>query len=210
MKIAVVGASGRTGSLVVEQALARGHDAIALARRPETVTAQDPRLVARACDVLDPASVARGLEGCDAVVSALGIGASRAATTVYSEGVATIVSAMASHSIRRIAVVSAAPVGPREEQAFFERRVLMPILEQFFGATYDDMRRMEEVLQRSENDWISVRPPRLLDNPATGSYRIGIAPQPQSRSITYGDLATALLDSLDRPEFYAKAAFVAN
>ncbi|HBY21915.1 MAG TPA: NAD-dependent dehydratase, partial [Propionibacteriaceae bacterium] len=121
-----------------------------------------------------------------------------------------IVSAMASHSIRRIAVVSAAPVGPREEQAFFERRVLMPILEQFFGATYDDMRRMEEVLQRSENDWISVRPPRLLDNPATGSYRIGIAPQPQSRSITYGDLATALLDSLDRPEFYAKAVFVAN
>jgi uncharacterized protein YbjT (DUF2867 family) len=37
MKIAVVGATGRTGQQVVEQAPARGDDVIAVARHPETL-----------------------------------------------------------------------------------------------------------------------------------------------------------------------------
>ena len=217
MKIAVVAAAGRTGSLVVEQALARGHDVVALARRPEAVgvgsvaaEVEDRHLVRRACDVLDPAAVTQGLAGCDAVVSALGIGTSRAPTVVYSEGVANILTAMGAHSVRRIAVVSAAPVGPRDEQGFMERRVVMPILERFFGATYADMRRMEEELTQSDTDWIAVRPPRLIDGPATGAYRMAIAPPPRARRITYADLATALLDSLERPEFFRHPVFVAE
>ncbi len=40
MKIAVVGAAGRTGLQVVEQALARGNHVIALARHPKAMPAR--------------------------------------------------------------------------------------------------------------------------------------------------------------------------
>lgn len=49
---------------------------------------------------------------------------------------------------------------------------MMPILDLFFGASYDDMRRMEAVLGASDVNWISLRPPRLVDRPGVGAYRV--------------------------------------
>ncbi|MCY0944162.1 NAD(P)-dependent oxidoreductase [Streptomyces antarcticus] len=74
MKIAVLGSTGQTGRLVIARALERGHDVIALARRPERVDAPaaDNLWVVRA-DVTHPGSVTAAVEGADVVVSTLGI-----------------------------------------------------------------------------------------------------------------------------------------
>ncbi len=133
------------------------------------------------------------------------------ATVIYSQGIANVLTAMNANAIKKLAVISAAPVGPRAEQPFLERRVAMPILERVFGATYDDMRGMEALLATSDIDWVSLRPPRLVNKPATGSYRLeATQPLPRARSLTYGDLAIALLDSLDRFDLYRRAVFVAT
>ena len=118
MKIAVVGATGRTGRQVVEQALTRGDDVIALARHPGALAQRGPGVAVAAADVLDRAAVTGALAGADAVVSALGIGASRQPTVVYSEGTANILHAMGAHGITKLAVISAVPAGPRAEQPF--------------------------------------------------------------------------------------------
>lgn len=211
MRIAVVGANGRTGRLVVEQALARGNEVTALARRPQPSSLENPRLTTVAADVLDRGGVVEGLRGADAVVSAVGIGTSRQESVTYSTGTGNLLHAMGVHGIKRLVVISAVPVGPREDHAFFERHVVMPILDAVFGATYRDMRRMESLLVDSDVDWTSVRPPRLLVRPRTGHYRIS-TPQPLSngRAITYGDLAGALLDIVDREDLYRRVAYVAN
>lgn len=210
MKIGVVGATGRTGLQVVEQALARGDDVVALARHPEALP-RHPGMVTAAADVLDRAVLAELLAGTDAVVSTLGIGASKEPTVVYSEGVANVLHAMDAHGIRKLAVISAVPVGPRAEQPFMQRHVIIPILERVFGASYDDMRRMEELLRGSDLDWVCLRPPRLVGRKPTGRYRLNASrPLPKARSITYADLAAALLDSLDRPDLYQRTAYVAN
>lgn len=211
MRIAVIGATGRTGLQVVEQALGRGHTVTALARRPQAIPVRSERLAAVAADVFDRATVAEHLAGADAVVSTLGVGSSRAPTTVYSTGIGNVLAAMGAHAVARLAVISAAPVGPRAGQPLLERRIAMPILDRLFGATYADMRRMEHALAGSQVDWIALRPPRLVDKPAKGEYRID-ADQPlrKARSLTYADLATALLDCLGREDLYGRAAFVAN
>ena len=211
MKIAVVGATGRTGLQVTEQALARGDDVIALARHPGTLPRQGPGMVSAAVDVLDRAVLADTLAGAVAVVSALGIGASRQPTVVYSEGTANLLHAMDAHGIRKLAVISAVPAGPRTEQPFVQRRMIIPVLDRVFGATYADMRRIEALLRGSDLDWVCLRPPRLVSKKATGRYRLDASrPLPRARSITCADLATALLDSLTRPDLYRRAAYVAN
>jgi uncharacterized protein YbjT (DUF2867 family) len=131
MKIAVVGATGRTGQQVVEQALARGDDVIAVARHPETLPQGGPGMISAVADVLDRAALAGALAGADAVVSAAGIGASRQPTAVYSEGTANILRAMDAHGISKLAVISAVPAGPRAEQPFLQRHVSIPILSAF-------------------------------------------------------------------------------
>ena len=210
MRIAVVGATGHTGAQVIEQALARGHAVSAIARRPEATQLKHEHLVVKAADVLDPDTLVTALAGSGAVISALGIGASRDPTVVYSEGIKNLLGAMDTNGIGKIAVISAAPVGPRAEQPFLERRVAMPLLERVFGATYEDMRRMEALLRNSDIDWVALRPPRLVNKPATGTYRLDTRPLPSARSLTHPDLATALLDSLDRQDLHGRAAFLAN
>lgn len=211
MRIAVVGATGHTGRQVVEQALLRGHDVTALARRPDSITVENERLTRVATDVLRPGDWMSALEETDAVVSTLGIGSSRQPTHLYSVGVAYVLQAMSANHVGKLAVVSAAPVASRAAQPFLERRILMPILDRMFGATYEGMRRMEDLLQQSDVDWISLRPPRLTNKAPTGRYRIDPrSPLPRSRSITVGDLAAALLDSLGRADLYRRAAYVAN
>ena len=116
MRVAVAGSTGHTGTQVVRQALARGHEVIAVARHPAVAARQDARLVSMAGDVLDQKSMIRALADAEGVVSALGIGASRNPTVVYSQGTANILRAMDANAIRKLAVISAAPVAPRAEQ----------------------------------------------------------------------------------------------
>ena len=184
---------------------------MALARHPEVLPRLGSGLASAAADVLDHAVLEELLAGIDAVVSTLGIGASKAPTVVYSQGIANILRAMDSHGIRKLAVISAVPAGPRADQPFLQRHVTIPILERVFGASYDDMRRMEALLRGSDLDWVCLRPPRLVSKEPTGGYRLDATrPLPRARSITYADLAGALLDSLERPDLYRRAAYVAN
>lgn len=107
----------------------------------------------RSSRCLDREQLIEALNESEAIVSTLGVVASRAPTEIYSRGIANTLSAMNAHGIRKLAVISAAPVGPPAEQPFFERRVAMPLLEGVFGATYEDMRRMEELLRASDVEW---------------------------------------------------------
>jgi putative NADH-flavin reductase len=211
MTIAVIGANGHTGRLVVKDALARGHKVIAVTRADHRSAPDVDNLTDARADVHDADALAHALHGADAVVSALGVGTSRAPTDVYSTGVTNTLEAMTSNGATKLAVISAVPAAPWADQPMLKRRIALPILQRIFGATYDDMRRMEALLlDTAEVDWISLRPPRLINKEAKGAYRIDTRPLPKARAITYGDLATALLDSLTRQDLYRRAAYVAN
>jgi putative NADH-flavin reductase len=211
VKLAVFGATGGTGQQVVAQALARGHQVTAVVRRPEAFTVEHEQQRVVAGDVARPDSLDGVLDATGAVISALGVGTQKGATTVYSAGTANIVSAMRSANISRLVAVSASPAGPWREAGLVNRFAVYPILQRLFGASYDDMRRMEEFLAGSGTEWTVVRPPRLLDNPAKGDYRIATTgPVPGGRSITRADLATAILDALDNESLIGHAVSVAN
>ncbi|MBV9837985.1 MAG: NAD(P)H-binding protein [Solirubrobacterales bacterium] len=210
MRIAVLGANGRTGKLVVEQALARGDDVIALARNPDNIAVGHDHIAIQRADVLDPATLTTALAGADAVVSTLGIGNSRKPTEVYSAGIKNVLAAMDALGISRISVVSGSPAGPADDHPAFQRRIAMPILWRFFGASYADMRRMEDVLRQSSATWVSLRPPRLLEKRPKGHYLLGVKPDEIGRSIRYGDLATALLDVLDNAAVHQSARYISN
>lgn len=160
--------------------------------------------------MLDVKRLAEALKGADAVISTVGVGTSRRPTQVYSTGTANVLKAMSLTSAARLAVISAAPAGPREEQPALQCRVAMPILERIFGATYADMRCMETVLRKSDADWISLRAPRLLAKRPVGHYRLDRRPLPKGGTITIGDLSTALLDCVCGASVQRQALYVAN
>lgn len=71
MKIAVIGANGRTGRLFVEMALAAGHQVVAGVHRQSRLPAH-PRLTVVPCDAIQPREVTSLLKGARAVVMLIG------------------------------------------------------------------------------------------------------------------------------------------
>src|SRR5438093_10326483 len=103
MNLLVLGATGGTGRLVVDQALAAGHTVTALVRSPEklaTATSQ-PNLRVVTGSATDPKSVAGAMKGADAVISTLGGGGS-----VIADPTTAIVAAAHESGVRRVVVLS--------------------------------------------------------------------------------------------------------
>ncbi|MFD8257425.1 NAD(P)-dependent oxidoreductase [Streptomyces griseoluteus] len=172
MRIAVFGANGPTGRRLVEQALAAGHEVVAVTRRPGSLSAR-PGLSVAVADATDPAAVDAAIDGTDAVLSALGARFSKGTITTYSASAAVITEAMARHGIKRLLTVSSSIADPnwRPTGAHFFNHVLDPLVNRRLGRTlHEDMRRMEAVIRQTGLDWTFVRPSGLFEHPVVTDY----------------------------------------
>lgn len=211
MRVLVAGATGMVGGYVVEQALARGHQVIAVARTPARLTIEHPDLSKFAADIEDAGAVAPLLAEVDAVISTVGIGTQKAPTTLYSAGTRSLLTGMAEHDVQRVAVISSEVAEHWANQSWFKLHVLLPMLQRFLGATYDDMRRMDVVLWESDAQWTAIRAPRIRNAEGKGSYRLDSEKAlPGGFSITASDMATALLDIIERDDLTRQHVYVAN
>jgi putative NADH-flavin reductase len=201
MKLVVFGATGGTGRCIVEQALASGYDVTAVVRDPEGLPLRHERLRVVRADVFQSAEIGPYVAGADAVLSVLGPRTYRAATTVCSRAVESILGAMRKVGVRRLACVSAAPVGSAGKEDTFPYRFLArPLLWAVFKGVYEDLAVMEGEVRRSGIDWTIFRPPRLTNGPRTGRYRLGYDQNvARGNSISRADLAEAMLGSLYDP-----------
>lgn len=172
MKMLISGATGMAGKQAAEQALARGHRGVAITCNPEKLITEHPLLTKSQGDILDAASVEQMFAGVDAVVSTVGIGVSKQPTTLYSEGTRNLLAGMEKQGVRRIVVISSEVAEHWAHQNLFKLWVVLPLLQKFIGATYDDMRRMDIVLWESRAQWTAIRPSRIRPAAAKGSYRL--------------------------------------
>ncbi len=200
MRITVFGATGGIGQEVVGQALAAGHEVTAVVRDPDRLPASLDRAALHAVVRLDdPAAVRAAAAGRDAVLSGLG-SRGRKANGVAERLTGRIVSAMEAEGVRRLLVVSAAPVGPEPADDPLVDRLMRRAIGAVLAELYADLARMEAALARSATDWTSVRPPKLTDGARTGVYRKVVGGTPRSgRSISRADVAHAMLALIDDP-----------
>ncbi|MHA6248801.1 NAD(P)-dependent oxidoreductase [Pontibacter sp. CAU 1760] len=68
MNLAIIGASGKIGSSITQEALSRGHNVTAISRTPEEVTEESVSLSVRSGDVQNVEAMTGLLQGHDAVV----------------------------------------------------------------------------------------------------------------------------------------------
>ncbi len=208
MRLLVIGAAGRTGRLVVEQALGHGHDVRAFVHATQ-LAIDHPRLEKVTGDVLSFENVDAAMKGCEAVVFVVGSGRGRE-VRVYSEGISNVLHAMAAQGALRLAAVSAAGVFARRDSriSLGFRVVIATVLKR----VYDDMERMEQRIAASGIEWTIVRPVGLTDGPQTGHYRLsrdGSMLSGASR-ISRADVAALLLKAVETTTFLRRTLLVAE
>jgi putative NADH-flavin reductase len=205
MRLAILGASGPTGRLVISGAIERGHVVTAAARHLDTLRASD-QLISVPTDVRDVDAVRTAVRGQDAVISAVGSRA-RAPGALYSTAGRNLVQALEEEEVRRLIVVSSGGVQPHDRGLPFWFRLAIPLL---LRDLYRDMAEMERLVQASTLDWTIVRAAYLVDQPARGRFRVGDgANPPGGRKISRADLAGFLLDQLQDRQWSQAAPTVA-
>ena len=162
MNLVVLGGTGRTGRLVVEQALAAGHTVTALVRSPEKLTVRNSSLRVVAGKATDAADVARALEGADAVLSTLGGNGS-----VIADSTRAIVEAAHQTGVRRVVVLS----------SFFVERKRLGAVPRLLtgvamGSVIKDKSAGELLVRQSDLDWTIVYASLLKDGPFSGSVQV--------------------------------------
>jgi putative NADH-flavin reductase len=204
MKIAIFGASGRTGILTVYQALDKGHLVTAFARKSSTVTIQHRNLKVVQGDILDYEKVKKAVEGQDAVISALGF-ESRKPTTVLSEGTGNIIRAMKECRVNRFICMSSAGILGNDAGILFGK-IIMPL---FLKQVFLDKVRQMNIIRESDLEWVIIRPTGLTDAPKTGKYKISMG-SPVSRRIPRADVADFMLKLLTDKQYDRQMPAIAS
>ena len=130
MRIVIFGASGSTGRLLTGQALAAGHDVVAVTRRPADFPIRHEQLSVVGADVHDGQAIDRAVHGADVVLSALGVPFTRKPVSIYSDGIRNIIAAMSRHGVERVVVVTSTATEPHHQAdgGFLLNWVLQPLV----------------------------------------------------------------------------------
>jgi putative NADH-flavin reductase len=197
MNIIIFGATGRTGSCIVDLALAQGHTVTAFARDPKSFSSPRSGLSVVRGDVLDATAVEQVIAGHEAVLSALG-GRTLDHSTVISEGTRHIIQGMEKHRVRRIVVILASGI-------------ISGTIAPMFININAEHRRILEKLRHSELDWIAACPPYIRDYPYTGNYMLHTDQMPTGQmQISKFDLADFMLRQLNSDTYLRQAVGIVN
>jgi len=192
MKLVIFGSTGRSGQLLVKQALAVGHEVIAFARTPAKLEVQDEQLSIVQGDVADINSVTEAISRGDVVLSTLGP-ARGAPAGVMSRGLSNILAAMQENNVRRLIVVVGAGVGDPQDRPRLFDRLIGGLLRLVARPVYDEMKGVADKVRASDVDWTLVRVPMLTDAPSGGDVRVGYLGGDVGSRVSREDLAQFML-----------------
>ena len=207
MRLAVFGASGRTGRPLVEQALARGHEVRALVRDPAKLPLTHDRLALVRGDALSAGDVADTVAGCDAVLSTLGHtkGSPKDVQTVATRH---LVAAMRAAGVTRVLSLTGAGVRDPQDRPKPVDRAFGLLLAVLARDVLRDAEAHARVLQESGLEFTLVRGPRLTDGPRTGVYRVGYVGKDSGTQVSRADVADFMLRELGEGAWVGQAPVV--
>lgn len=169
MKLLVLGATGRTGKLVLETALQKGCQVTCLARNIARINPQDG-LTCMEGNCEDPEHLKNAITGCDAVINVLNISRKsdfpwaklRTPKNYISTVMELLLKTAANQDLKRIVICSA--WGVAETKKDIPKWFKWFIDNSNIGAAYREHERQEQILTASNLAWTIVRPVGLSNS----------------------------------------------
>ncbi|WP_339173099.1 SDR family oxidoreductase [Solibacillus sp. FSL R5-0691] len=166
MKLLILGATGRVGSHLVNNALQDNHLVTVLVRTPEKIQIEHHNLTVIQGNVLNKNDIEQAMHGADVVMSALNTDGG----TTLTECMPLIIDAMKNEGIKRIITIGTAGI--------LQSRVSPELLRYQSSESKRKITRAAEehhkvyvLLEHSGLDWTIVCPTYLPDGERLGNYR---------------------------------------
>lgn len=193
MKIGVIAASGKAGSLIVDEAIRRGYEVVGMVRDTSKVS-QDIGLIEK--DIFDLNR--EDLEGIDVLISAFG--AKGSDPIVYQTSTQRLINVIDNLSIRLIVVGGAGSLFTDESRSIQVYQT--PEFPEVVYPTSSNMAKALELLKNSLVNWTFFAPAVTFDykGKKTGNYKLGsdyvLLNDEGNSYISYMDYVDALLDEV--------------
>ena len=206
MRLTILGATGGIGRLLLPLALEQGHEVTAFARSPEKVVrnGSGTRLRVLGGDLYNASQMADAIRGSDAVLSAFGPTTLRP-THLRRDFGRTLVQSLRLAGVSRFIHVSSA-------FCFDGGGLLYTVMTNtLFKNVTNDHRDGDNEMAQPDLDWTILRPPRLLNGPATGHARVaaGHLP-PKALTISRADVAAFMLQEAVNPHYVHQFVGLSN
>lgn len=216
MKVLLLGATGRTGKLVLKRALEQDLKVNALVRNSERIKPH-PNLEIFQGDPADAADLEKAISDCNYVISVLNISRKtdlpwsplRTPQRYLSTVMGILVALAEKEKIQRVVTCSAWGVA--------ETRNDIPGWFRWFidnsniGVAYRDHERQEQILSRSNVDWTIVRPVGLTNFKRKQNIRVTLNNEPRpSLMISRAGVAQFMVDSLNNPDLINKMVTISK
>jgi putative NADH-flavin reductase len=202
MKIAVIGANGKAGRLIVQEAIDRGHEVIMIVRDRNKVDVNGSVLEK---DILSLKS--EDLKDLDVLINAMGAGTQD--PILYQDATKHMIEVLLDLPKLRYLVVG----GAGSLFTDFTMAYALYETEQFPKVIYPtamNMAKALELLRESQILWTFFSPAIQFDpnGRRTGKYHLGsewvVLNQTQESYISYSDYVVALMDEVENPQFICK------
>ena len=202
MRVTVIGGSGRTGKLIVEQLIAAGHQVVATIRNPRHM-AEMVKLGAEAQLVdLDTSTfdtIVTAMKGTDAVVFAAGSAAGEG-SELDRKGTLRTVRAAEKAGVKRY--VSVSSIGA---STGLSTRSMSDEMKDY----YKQKRAAAKHIAGSSLDWTLVEPAELTDDKGTGKLTASLE-RIEEKAIARADVAAAVVAGLADKRSIGKAIQLAG
>lgn len=199
MKIALVGATGFIGSAILSEALARGHQVLALVSQPQKLTATS-QLAVKGIDVFDTSALTAALQGVDVLISAFSGHKSADVAGYYRQGFDSILRAAQAAKVARVLVVGGAASLKVADGSMLLDNPHFPA--EYRGSAEGAWYALQQLRAQSTQPWSYLSPAaEIFPGEKTGQFRLGgdqllVDADGKSR-ISNGDYAVAMLDEAE-------------
>ena len=217
MKILILGATGRTGRLIVEEALKQGYDLNVLVRDKNKISFSSKSIKVYQGTPTRQTDLAAAMQGCDLIISALGIvRASDApwsklitAKNFISESIKNAIAEADQQGLKRLITVSAWGVGDSKNDIPFWLRWLIDYTN--MGPVYAEHEKEEKLLANSDLNWTAVRPVALNDSDKIKSLKVSFNNSPKpSLYISRQSVAKFLVDIIKSDKYDRKSPTISE
>jgi putative NADH-flavin reductase len=204
MNILLFGASGHVGTLVLDEALRRGHAVTAFVHT-SPLEPRDRLSIVRG-DIYDPTDINAAISGHDAIISTLGSWGTKR-KDVVSTAMRHIIPSASAHGIRRLVTVTGNIACAPEEDHAAGMRVSHGLMGLFAHRILKDADDHLARLYASDLDWTVVRSPVMTSSDGT-SYVLNR--KVFALSVSRHAVAHALVDLAENREWLQAAPFIHN
>lgn len=210
MKVALFGATGKTGPYLIREGLERGFEVTVFARTSTSFENPDVRIIRG--ELTDMNCLQAAIRGSDAVLSGLG-----PAKMPHPKGLPitrateAIISAMKREHVKRlIAVSTGTAVDPGDG---FDLKIGLPasLIKLAVPSVYHDIVELAKAIRACDLDWTMVRAGFLKDRPGSERLNVGLyGHSKHSLTLNRGDLARFMFDQISSREHVLQAPGISS